>query len=156
MVTEVETSLSHNRIKNSEYCISSRWFVSALSLWYRLLYWLVSGVNVFQKACKLQPVKIILLISLWYTHDWNILIYYLILSRVLMILEKSYLMMMIACYNVWPGEDNNNSVSNWRSRELIAWEQQHAICFGINLGYFIIFTSVLQFLSWDSGWTALS
>ena len=70
-----------------------------------------------------------------------------------MILEKK--LFDDDCYNVWPGEDNN-SVSNGRSRELIAWEQQRAICFGINLGYFTSFTSVLQFLSWDSGLIALS
>ena len=32
-------------------------------------------------------------------------------------------------------------------RELIAWEQRRAICFRINSGYLIIFTSMLQFLS---------
>ena len=32
-------------------------------------------------------------------------------------------------------------------RELIAWEQRRDICFRINSGYLIIFTSMLQFLS---------
>ena len=39
---------------------------------------------------------------------------------------------------------------------LIAREQQRAICFRMNSGSLIIFTSMLQFLSWDSGLIALS
>ena len=102
METDVNTPLPHNRFRNSEHWTAFLCSDSSLHHLHDILLHCYidcwgERLSVFYLGIEnWQPVKIILLISLWYKHDWNIFFVnlYAIMS-VLMIQKKRYLVMIM-------------------------------------------------------------